>query len=104
MREVGERLFDARAQIQDVGADLLRDAQRDRLAAVAGDEQRTVGGAGADASQISDADGCPFFDDDGRRRDLIHTRPETRGEREMLLPRFGESPDGRQQVLALQLI
>ena len=104
MREVGERLFDARAQIQDVGADLLRDAQRDRLAAVAGDEQRTVGGAGADASQISDADGCPFFDDDGRGCDLIDAGPETRGQRKMLLPRFGESPDRCQQILALQFV
>ena len=102
--EVGERPLDARAQIQDVGANLLRDGQGNGFAAVTGDEERAVGGAGGDASQIGHANRCAFLDNDGRGRDLTHARPETRGKREMLLAGFGESPHRRQQVLTLQLL
>ena len=47
VREVAERLLDAGLQVEDVRADLLGDADRHRVAAVAGDEQRAIGRAGA---------------------------------------------------------
>ena len=101
-REPRQRFVDADLEVQDVGADLLRDAQRDRVAAVARDEQRAVGRPAGDGPQVGHPDRGAVLHAHRRLLDVLEPAPEPRRQRQVLLTRFVEAADRRDQVLGLQ--
>ena len=79
------RLLDAGLDLEDVGADLLRDADAGGVAAVAGDERRAIGRAREHLGDVLDAQ-------DVRRAGpttgvwpiAVDRRPQPRGEHQLL--------------------
>jgi len=99
-----KRLLDARLQIEDVGANLLRDADGDRIPAVPGDQQSAIRCTLDHLAKIRNPNGGAVLHDDGSARNLIHARPQAGSERQMLLAGFGKSPHREELVLRLQLL
>ena len=100
LREAGERRVQARLEVEDVGADLLGDVHHDRVASVAGDEQRAIGRAGRHGAEIRHAKRRAVLDLHRRVGDFVRVLPEPGRQRQVLLARFREAPDREESCSA----
>jgi hypothetical protein len=100
--EAGQRRIDTRFQIQDVCPDLLCDADRDGIAAIARHEQRAIRSTRCDGPDIPYANGRAVLDQNRRVGNVVEVFPQSRREREMLQSRLLESADRYQRVLGVE--
>ena len=82
--ELAERLFDARFNLQQVRANLLRDGDARRFVRVALDDAGAIGRCGHDGRDVTQADDGLRANDDGRVADLIDRLPQPGSEGQLL--------------------
>jgi hypothetical protein len=101
-REIVQHRFDARADVENVRADLLRNADVGRDLAVAAHERHAVRSAALHRRHVRDTNGRAALDDQGRRGNVLDVFPHARREREMEQAPRRVAPDRQQCVGRLQ--
>jgi hypothetical protein len=104
LRQIVQHGFDAGADVEDVGADLLRDVEVGCDLAVAADERNAIGRAALDRRHVRDADRRRALDHERRRRNVLDALPHPRRQHEMLQTAGVVAADGVEPVCRFERV